>query len=54
MKNYDDMTKEEQEEYMDTLNKYSEKCKNINSATCWESDREVADHLRELAEKMEK
>ena len=52
MKNYEEMTDEEQEKYMDELNKYSEKCKNISSATCWESDRGVADSLHELAKEL--
>lgn len=54
MKKYEDMTPEEQREYMIKLNKYAEKCKKINSATCYETDREVADSLRELEEKLNK
>ena len=54
MKHYEDMTPEEQIEYMIKLNKYAEKCKKINSVTCYETDREVADSLRELEEKQNK
>lgn len=51
---YEDMTAEEKRKYMEKLNKYAEKCKKINSATCYETDREVADSLREIEEKLNK
>lgn len=40
-----ELTKEEQEK-IDRLNKYSEKCKKINKATCWETDKEVAESIQ--------
>ncbi len=40
-----ELTKEEQE-HIDRLNKYSEKCKKINKATCWETDKEVAESIK--------
>lgn len=51
---YEDMTAEEKRKYMEKLNKYAEKCKKINSSTCYETDREVADSLREIEEKLNK
>ena len=54
MKKYEDMTADEKRKYMEKLNKYAEKCKKINSATCYETDREVADSLREIKEKQNK
>ncbi|MCI6542822.1 MAG: hypothetical protein MR423_03405 [Firmicutes bacterium] len=30
------------------LNKYSEKCKRINQATCYETDKEVADLIKNI------
>lgn len=42
------MQKEISEKRMEELNKYAEKCKRINEATCWETDHEVAESLREI------
>ncbi len=54
MKNYFDENNELTEEgqkWMDKLNKYSEKCEKINSATCYESDQEVAESIKNIGNK---
>lgn len=43
--NYNILT-EEEKKWLDKLNKYAEKCKQINAATCWETDKEVADSIK--------
>lgn len=36
---------EEEKKWLDKLNKYAEKCKKLNKATCWETDKEVAESI---------
>lgn len=43
--NNNDLT-EKEKEWLDKLNKYSEKCKRISAATCWETDKEVAESIK--------
>lgn len=39
---------EEGKKWMNRLNKYSEKSKRINQATCYETDKEVADLIKNI------
>ncbi len=39
---------EEGKKWMNRLNKYSEKCKRINQAKCYETDKEVADFIKNI------
>ncbi len=39
---------EEGTKWMNRLNKYSEKNKRINQATCYETDKEVADLIKNI------
>lgn len=40
-----DIISEEEKKWLDKLNKYAEKCKKIDAATCWETDKEVAESI---------
>ena len=39
---------EEGKKWVNGLNRYSEKCKRINQATCYETDQEVANSIRNI------
>ena len=39
---------EEGKKWMEKLNKFNQKCNNISKATCWETDQEVADAIKNI------
>lgn len=39
---------EKGKKWMNELNKYSEKCERISQATCWETDKEVAETIKNI------
>ncbi len=39
---------EEDKKWIENLNKYAEKCKKINSATCYETDKECANSIKNI------
>ena len=39
---------EEDKKWIKNLNKYAEKCKKINSATCYETDKECANSIKNI------
>ena len=39
---------DEDKKWIKNLNKYAEKCKKINSATCYETDEECANSLKNI------
>lgn len=43
-----DNLNEEDEMWLEKLNKYAEKCHNLNTADCYETDREVADSIKNI------